>query len=202
MQRRNIDIPAIRFMHRLGPGRFEAGDKGCRLRPVPALQVYVAPGEIGQKLVDQMPLLFPRNIDRTASAQETGFGKCCRRLFQKCERSGREGLHQRPAIAFGPESRRAAGRVIAREFFGLEHEHRSIGTNFRGDAGSGNTGPDDGDVKIFHRLGATRARKAKQLRSAALRTASTSRNISWADSGPNSFISALGKSRTARSIVA
>ena len=74
--------------------------------------------------------------------------------------------------------------MIAGMVFGLEKQHRAMRADFRGDAGSGYAGTDYGDIKLFHFRGATRSRKAKQAPSAVSRTSSTSRKISWADSGP------------------
>ncbi len=113
MQRADIDVGAARLAEPDVPAGPQAWDQPPELG---ATKWFHGDGGAAERAQLRTEVLFPffaRNVNGAAGAKERAIMKFGRRMRQESSRSGGERLDERPAIAFGPEGRRPAGRMVA-----------------------------------------------------------------------------------------
>ena len=160
----DVDVRAARLGEPPIPAGPEARDRGLERGAAQRLQQRARKSR--RQRVQLRPPRRIGEVDRAARREERG---------ERGSRSAGQRPDQRPAIAFRPEGRRAAGRMIAGQALRLEDQHRGAAGERGGKARAGDAGADDRDVGH----GARRSRKASIRASAASRTGSASRRISW-----------------------
>ena len=140
MQPRHINIAAIRLQRAQRPARLQSGDMLFKCRAAQHLDPYTLCSEAGGELLKLCRL--PR----------AGNGQCAARcqvatVPQHRARCAGQRLHPRSAIAFGPECRRTAGRMITRRVLRLEQQHpRAASYQRGGKAGPGHTSSGNGNI--------------------------------------------------------
>ena len=173
METCHVDIGASWLPHRRCPVLSKSVDMPFQFPPAEPFDGRTSIAEALHKGIEFAPVLLTPDIERAALREEAV-------VAQVIARSQCQGDDFRSAVTLLPEGRRATGGVISRTLFCLEQQNaRPALAQFGGQAGSGYSSSDDGEIVHGHwRGGATRSRKSAIALIALFRTAGTSRRIS------------------------
>jgi hypothetical protein len=91
-----------------------------------------------------------RQVDRAARMQEPRFGKIFGRSIKERPRRATQQRNLRATVAFQPERRRTAGRVVSALRFAFDDQCSSALRDFGAKAGAGDPAADDHNVESTH----------------------------------------------------